>query len=294
MTIVVGTHPQNLSLSILLRRPALVDALRGHDVEFFEYGAGSQTIPLFRVGALNAAGTGATPPLLAAADDLDVAVFGISGPRPEHGGLCVRADSPYRSIRDLAGRGVGLMPISWHTQFLVSELAAAGMAWHDVLATEIIPATAADAFVEGLLDAIVMTDPLYSRIAAQVGVRVLARPGTEFSNRSVYWAARSVFDEQPDGLRALLDALITSDRAVADDPEEAAALLDGFAGSTAAQWLPALAARPWGVHPPDAGFVEEQRRHASLFTDFRLIDGPIDVTRTVDDRLFARPQPSHR
>lgn len=292
MTIVVGTHPQNLSLSILLRRRELAGGLRERGVEFFEYGAGSQTIPLFRVGALTAAGTGATPPLLAAAANLGVAVFGVSGPRPERGGLCVRADSNLHSITDLAGRGVGLMPISWHTQFLAAELADAGMTWRDVLATEIIPATAADAFAHGLLDAIVMTDPLYSRVADRVDVRVLAGPGTGFSNRSVYWATHRAFDEELDALRGLLGALVESDRAVAEDPEQAAGLLDGFAGSTAAQWLPALTSRPWGVHSPDADFLDEQRRHAAVFADFGLIPEPIDVAATVDDRIFAHPAPA--
>ncbi|PXY23377.1 hypothetical protein BAY59_27250 [Prauserella coralliicola] len=287
MPIVVGAHPQNLSLSILVRRADLVAELRSEGFEFFEYGAGSQTIPLFRVGALSVAGTGATPPILATAQGLAVAVFGMSGPRPEHGGLCVRADSGYRSVTDLAGKGIALMPISWHTQFLAAELTAVGMGWRDVLATEIIPATAADAFVEGILDAIVMTDPLYSRVAERTGVRVLARPGENFSNRSVYWASHEVLERHPGAIRALVDALNTADADTAADPEAAARLLDGLGGSSASDWLPALTSRPWGVLPPDEDFLAEQRRHAAVFADFDLIAAPVDVGPTVDARFAA-------
>ncbi|MBK1783708.1 ABC transporter substrate-binding protein [Prauserella cavernicola] len=285
MPIVVGAHPQNLSLSILVRRRDVVSELRAEGLEFFEYGAGSQTIPLLRVGALSVAGTGATPPILATAQGLDVAVFGMSGPRPERGGLCVRADSEFHSVADLVGKGIGLMPISWHTQFLAAELAAAGVAWRDVLATEIIPATAADAFEQGILDAIVMTDPLYSRVAGRTGVRVLAGPGGHFTNRSVYWATHDVLEHQPGAIRALVDALAASDAGTEADPESAARLLDGLGGSSAADWLPALTSRPWGVSPPDEDFLAEQRRHAAVFADFDLIAAPVDVGRTVDSRF---------
>jgi len=200
MTVVVGAHPQNLSLSILARRPKAVAALREKDLTFFAYGAGSQTIPLMKAGVLHLAGTGATPPILAKADGLAAAVFGMSGPRPERGGLLVREASRIRSLHDLKGKGIGLMPISWHTQFLATELDAAGIRWNDVHAAEIIPATAKDAFLEGLLDAIVATDPLYSQIANKVPTRVLAAPGATFSNRSVYWGLSEVLRDQPDAV----------------------------------------------------------------------------------------------
>eukprot|EP01035_Chromulina_nebulosa_P015402 gene15402-20411_t len=245
MTYVVGAHPQNLSLSILARRPQAVAGLREKGLQFFVYAAGSQTIPLIKAGVLHLAGTGATPPILAKAEGLSATVFGMSGARPERGGLLVRADSGITDVKGLVGKGIGLMPISWHTQFLVTELDAAGLAWRDVRGAEILPATAKDAFIDGLLDAIVATDPLYSQIAGRVETRVLASPGTIFSNRSVYWGISELVQDRDGPVRWLLDALIESDRAVAADPQQAAALLDGLNGNTAAQWLPALTSRPW-------------------------------------------------
>ncbi|MDB5655589.1 MAG: hypothetical protein JWQ94_3202 [Tardiphaga sp.] len=287
MTYIVGAHPQNLSLSILARRPQMVAALREKGLQFFVYAAGSQTIPLFKAGVLHLAGTGATPPILAKAEGLSTAVFGMSGSRPERGGLLVRADSGIRDLRGLVGRGIGLMPISWHTQFLAAELDAAGLIWSNVRAAEILPATAKDAFIGGLLDAIVATDPLYSQIASRVETRVLAAPGAMFSNRSVYWGLSELVKDCAGPVRWLLDALIESDRAVAADPQEAATLLDGLNGNTAAQWLPALTSRPWGVAAPDDAFLREQQRHADIFTRFGLIPRSVDVTDTADDRHFA-------
>lgn len=287
MPLVIGAHPQNPSLSILARRKEATDRLAAHGLSFFIYGAGSQTIPLLRTGVIHLAGTGATPPILAKAEGFATAVFAIGQPRPERGGLLVRADRPIESIADLRGRGIGLMPISWHTQFLAAELDAAGIEWRDVRAAEIIPATARDAFVAGWLDAIVATDPLYSQIAAQVPVRILAAPGAHFTNRTAFWAPLDILSQHRDEVRLLLNELIASDAATAADPQSAAALLDGVNGTSAAQWLPALVNRPWGLAEPGPDFLAEQQQHADLFARFGIIARPIDVSDTIDATHFA-------
>ncbi|WP_191970102.1 ABC transporter substrate-binding protein [Methylobacterium planeticum] len=287
MTLIVGAHPQNPSLSILARRREAAAALREKGLAFFIYGAGAQTIPLIQAGVLHLAGTGATPPILAKAAGLSTAVFAIGEPRPERGGLLVAEESEIRSLSDLGGRGIGLMPVSWHTQFLAAELEAAGLAWSDVRAAEIIPATAADAFLAGHLDAIVATDPLYAQIAASRPVRILAKPGAAFSNRTAFWGPTEILRTHRDAVRALIDALVASDAATRADPREAAALLEGVNGHAAAQWLPALTARPWGISAPGPDFLTEQQAHADLFATFGLIPHRIDVSDTVDSSHFA-------
>lgn len=287
MSIVVGAHPQNISLSLLARRQQASPTLRKHDIRFFVYGAGSQTIQLFETGVLQFGGTGATPPILAKSQGLGVAVVGMSDPRHERGGLLVRADSPFHKLEDLRDQGIGLMPLSWHQQFLAAELEAAGLSWHDVVARDIIPATAADAFIQGLLPAIVATDPLYAKIATTTPVRVLAAPGGTFSNRSVYWGRHDLLRRQPEAVRALLHALVDSDRQVGANPQEAASLLDGLNGWSASDWLKAIQGRNWGVYPPDETFLQEQQDHADLFAHFGLIPAPIDVSDTVDASLLT-------
>ncbi len=285
MTVIVGVHPQNPSLSILARRKTQAEALRDAGIDFFIHAAGAQTLPLVRLGVIQLAGTGATPPILAGDQGLDVAVFGMSGARNENGGLVVHRDSPLHSLRDLRGKNIALMPVSWHQQFLAAELDHAGLNWRDVNAVELLPATAGDALVARLLDAMVTTDPLYSALAAKIPLRVLARPGVNFSNRSVYWGTHDILEQHPEAVKALYEALIISDQATAADPAEAARLLDGVNGNSAGQWLPALKARPWGVTPPDADFLAEQQLHADLFAKYGLLSGARDISDTVTTRF---------
>ncbi|WJJ95002.1 ABC transporter substrate-binding protein [Neopusillimonas aromaticivorans] len=224
-------------------------------------------------------------PILAKADGLSVAVFGMSGPRHENGGLCVRSESGIRSLHDLKGRNIALMPISWHTQFLAAELHATGLGWSDVNAVDLLPATAKDAFEAGLLDAIVATDPLFAQIQAKVSISVLAKPGHAFSNRSVYWARHDTLQKHPDAVEALFDAIRKSDEETAADPSGAAKLLDGLNGVPTNQWLDVLKARPWGIDAPTQEFLDEQQAHADIFAQFGLIPSALDMRDTVTNRF---------
>jgi ABC-type nitrate/sulfonate/bicarbonate transport system substrate-binding protein len=163
-----------------------------------------------------------------------------------------------------------------------------GIAWREVNAAEIIPATARDAFVQNKLDAIVATDPLYSKIATRVPVRVLAAPGQAFSNRSVYWAHRKTLRDHPDIVRSLLDALIESDRLTLENPQEAASLPGWLNGNSPEEWLPAITSRPWGVEVPNSEFADEQQAHANIFAKFGLIPKRIDTTPTVNPTFLAK------
>ena len=111
--------------------------------------------------------------------------------------------------------------------------------------------------------------------------------GGAFSNRSVYWARRETLRDHPTAVRTLLEAIIESDRRTLENPQEAAALLDGLNGNSAKEWLPAITSRPWGVEAPDADFVAEQQAHADIFAKFGLIPKRIDATPTATTTFLA-------
>ena len=282
MTLRIGAHPNNPSLTVFGRRPETPDVLAesGVDAEFFFYNSGNQTIPLFTAGAIDLGGTGSTPPLHALAAGLDVVIVAVTPPRGDRGGLVVRADSPLREVADLAGRGIAVMPVSWHPQLVVEALAGAGLAWHDVTVVELNDATAHAALVRGGIDAWVVTDPALSSLEREIPVRILAPAGKRHSNRSVLWSLGPVVDKAPDRVATVLAAIADSDRRTAADPAEAARLLVGRHGDDAG-WTGVLAAREWGLARPGLDFVAEQQRHADLLAAAGVLGRPIDVAHAV-------------
>jgi ABC-type nitrate/sulfonate/bicarbonate transport system substrate-binding protein len=278
----VGAHPNNPSLTIFGRRPGIRERLAaaGLEVDLFFYNSGNQTIPLFTAGAIDVGGTGSTPPLYALAAGLDVVVLAVTPPRPDRGGLVVRADSPVCDVAGLAGRSIAVMPVSWHPQLLVEALDAAGLRWQDVTVVELNDATAQAALLRGGIDAWVVTDPALAALERRAEVRVLAPVGAHHSNRSVLWTLGPTAETAPSLLATLLAEVDASDREIGADPTAAARLLVG-GGPDAPEWAAVLAGRRWGLERPGPGFVAEQQRHADLLAAAGMLARPVDVEGTV-------------
>jgi sulfonate transport system substrate-binding protein len=248
----LGAHPSNKSLHALSQRPEVL-AESGVDVDLFAYNAGNQTVPLMHAGALDVTGTGATPPLLAMAEGLDVVMIAMSNRRDdEPGGVLVRADSPLREVAGLAGRSLAIMPTSWHPHYVAALLRAHGMSWGDLRVVELNTPTARDALLRGGADAWVATGPDAQALLDSGEVRVLATIAPHLSNRSVLWATRAAAETRGDEIAAVLRALAVTD-----------------AGT----------GRSW--HPVDAEFVREQAEGAALLHAAGVLPALIDPAAAV-------------
>jgi ABC-type nitrate/sulfonate/bicarbonate transport system substrate-binding protein len=287
MTLRIGTHPNNPSLTVFSRRAGVRESLArsGVDVDFFAYNSGNQTIPLFTAGALDIGGTGSTPPLHALAAGLDVVLLAVTPPRPDRGGLVVTADSPVRELAELAGRSIAIMPTSWHPQLLVESLGSAGLAWRDVTVVELNDATARAALLRGSIDAWVVTDPALAELEREAPMRILAPVGQHHSNRSVIWGMGPAVDGNLERIAILLGVIDASDQEIAARPDEAARLLVGD-GTDPSGWARVLAERSWGLHRPDDDFVAEHQRHADLLVEAGVLAQPIDVAKAVRGPAF--------
>ncbi|QVQ52760.1 ABC transporter substrate-binding protein [Spiractinospora alimapuensis] len=282
MTLRIGAHPNNLSLTLFAARQGSGD---NGDIDVFSYGSGTQTIPLLRVGAIHLGGTGSTPPLHAQAAGMDVAVVATTAPRGDHGGIAVRADGPIRTLADLAGRGIATMPLSWHPQYLARVLTGAGLRWDSVTVVELATPTAHDALVAGRLDAWVATGPDLERLQSACDVRILAPVTDHFANRSVLWTRHGVLAERAESLADTLARIDASDRRAADDPAEAARVLaEHGPGHDTATWERLVRSRRWGLLPPDHEFVDEQQRDADLLSANGVLHRPVDVGASLPTR----------
>lgn len=295
----VGVHPSNPSLFALRRKGFLNRLLAplGARAEWVEYPSGLTTLPLLAQDRIDVSGTGATPPISAQADGLDVVYIAASEPRPAHGKLVVRADDDgIEVVADLKGRTVALAHGSHQTILLAAALDQAGLTFGDV---ERVDTAAADAgsdsargralLERGEVDAWIGGDPDLLAAEQAGSVRPLIDAGEVMSNRSVWFGRRDFARRSPLLLEAFVEALVQIDAWIAGNPPAAAELFAAHApGLTSAEeWESALRRRPWGPKPIGDAFVEEQQRAADLLARQGIVARRIDVRDAVVDPAAA-------
>jgi sulfonate transport system substrate-binding protein len=278
MTLRIGVHPSNPTLDTFSRRPELQQPLvdAGIDFRLFRHPGGVETVPLFRAGAIDVAGTGFTPPLTVLDHGTDVVYLATSDPRPGPGGLAVRADSGITEVGQLRGRTVALALGSWQTSSLAFSLERAGLTWDDVVPLDLSAAAAAQAFAAGDLDAWILDEPVLSRVRRDTEVRILTPTDDVLSHPSVFFGTRAVTEDRPDAVRVLLQALDATDTWIRQEPDAAAATLAGGTRDVG-EVRRTLTARPWGLQLPSAAFLDESQRAADLLATFGLLRSAPDV-----------------
>jgi sulfonate transport system substrate-binding protein len=249
-----------------------------------------ETVALLRAGAIDIGGTGSTPPLTAQSLGADVVYLATSAPRPERGGLSVRADSGITDVAQLRGRTIALAHGSWQTSSLAFSLERAGLTWQDVTALDLSTAAAKQAFLAGDLDAWVLPDPTLAKVEQSVDVRVLVPTTEVLSHRSVFFGLGATAERRADEVRVVLQALDATDQWIAANVDEAAALLAGRPnqnGDTAV-WASEVRRRPWGLQAPSEEFLAEQQRAADLLHRFGVLPTAIDVHRALPAAPLVR------
>ena len=222
----VGVHPSNTSLFVLRRRGLLEElaAERDAHVLWVEYDDGRRTVDLLAAGEIDLGGTGSTPPVRAQSEGVDVVYVAVSEPRPAHGVLVVREDSPIRDVADLRGARIALAEGSYQTQLLATALDQVGLAYDDVERVSGRHGEGKRAFLAGEVDAWVGGDPELADAQRATAVRELVDTASVISNRSVWWARRDFATRAPELLDDVVIALQRSDAWIAEHPREAAEL----------------------------------------------------------------------
>jgi NitT/TauT family transport system substrate-binding protein len=129
---------------------------------------------------------------------------------PDSGGVLVREDSPVRSLKDLAGRTIGVNAL--HAQEAVSAqflLLKAGLTKDQVKYVEAPHPSLGDLLVHGQADAVVTIDPFTTMIRKR-GARVIAWeyaeavPGQPIGT---FWSKRAWAERNADLIEAFTEAM---------------------------------------------------------------------------------------
>lgn len=298
MALRIGYFPHNNSLFVLRHRGILERSVP--DVEWIdlrELPAAPEVDPrselptlhsdwLFDEQGYDVVGTGFTPPITALGAGRDVVYLGISGPRVENGRIVALSGSGITCPGDLKGKRVGVAHGSWQTTLVLFALDDAGLTWADIVPVDTSVHGGGDLLLSGEIDAWVGAYPSLADYEARADLVTLVDTESVFSHPSLWFTTRRLAEEQPNAVRAVIDAIAESDAWVTANPREAAKL---FADDATEHGLPddldaweaALRGRPFGPGPVTEAFLDEQQRAADLFTAGGLLSRSVDVRSAV-------------
>lgn len=260
MALLIGVHPNNLHLSLARGWLEVFDAV---GATLVPYSDGRDSAKLLTQGRIDVCGTGSTPPIIAQGFGLEVQYLAASAPRPANGGLVVPRSSPIIEAVGLKGKRVALLQGSFHSYLLARELEKVGLHLGDIECVELPPAASLLALEARQVEAWVAMAPLLDQSLSANRVRLLAPCGDTIPNRSVFWTARERA-VSPALLDAFVGGLMRLGRAIAGEPQRAAALLaeNGAKDVPFTTWCDVVAGRDWTVLPVDPAIVAEQQDEA--------------------------------
>ena len=280
MTIHIGAHPSNLTLTALAHEPSLQKSLRdaGVDFKLHWYAEGRLIHDALDKNEINVAGTGSTRAMVAKADGVPITYIAASQPRTTGAAILVREDSPIQTPQDLAGRRIGLIDGSFHTYFLVAVLDAAGVPYQSVQPVNWPIKDSLRALQEGEVDAWVSMAPYLAPALSGGGVRSLIGCEKVIPNRSVFWIHQDVASQGKPVVEALARAFADTDRWIAEDINRAGRLFaKAIGGVNEESWAFSVASRKWGLVPADTTVLNEQQAEADLLARNGLLKKSIDL-----------------
>jgi sulfonate transport system substrate-binding protein len=280
MSIHIGAHPSNLTLTALAHEPELQRELTQGDLNttFHWYAEGRLIHDALQKGEINVVGTGSTRAIAAQADGVPVTYIAASFPRKAGAAILVHKDSTIQSAADLAGKRVGLIDGSFHTYFLVAALDAAGGAFSSVQPVNWAVRDSQRALRDGEIDAWVSSAPYLAPALAEGGLRSLIGCDKVIPNRSVFWLLKEVAAMGKPVVEVVARSLADTDRWIAADPERAGHLFYKAIGGVSAQdWARSVATRTWGLVQADGTVLDEQQAEADLLARHGLLSRRIDL-----------------
>jgi ABC-type nitrate/sulfonate/bicarbonate transport system substrate-binding protein len=280
MSIHIGAHPSNLTLTALAHEPGLQEKLRqsGFDIVFRWYAEGRLIHQALDVEEIDVIGTGSTRAIVAQADGVPITYIAASQPRTTGAAILVPDGSPIKSPRDLAGRRVGLIDGSFHTYFLVAVLEAAGVSFSEVNAINWPIKDSDRALRAGEFDAWISMAPYLAPALSAGGLRSLVGCDAVIPNRSVFWVRQNVVDKGKPAVEIIARSLADTDRWIAADPKRAGQLFARIIGGVSEEsWALSIAARKWGLVAADDTVLAEQQREADLLARHGLLKRTIDL-----------------
>ena len=264
------------SLVVLRRDGTLEKALapRGTTVRFIEFQAGPPLMEALNAGAIDVGYTGDSPPVFALAGGVPLVYVASQPNGGDNQGVMVRADAPFHSVTELAGKRVAMTKGSSAHFQAYSVLKAAGLSLADVRPTYLAPADGRAALASARVDAWAIWDPFLASAEQDPGFRLLSQ-GVPSNNFLI--ARRDYATAHPDVVATVIrTANAAAAWGEAHQPELAQLLSDVTGVALAAERVSA-ARGSYRWLPMSAATVEQEQLVADAFEALHIIPTKVDI-----------------
>jgi len=259
---------------------------RGIKVEWREFTSGPPLLQGIANAALDVGEVGDAPGVFAQASGAALQYIAYAKPSPGSIGLVVKSGSPIRTLKELAGKRVGVAEGSSAHYFLLKALGSAGIAYKDIKPVFLQPPEGRAAFEAGSIDAWAVWDPFLA--AAELGSgqgskgRLLASGDGLVPFYGFYLASKKFLDESPDLVAPLLAQLEQLEaRAKADVGKTAQTIATQLGIPIEVARLYESRKQRYGAKPLTAEVIKSQQELADLFFAQGLIKRSVVVNEYV-------------
>jgi sulfonate transport system substrate-binding protein len=202
---------------------------------------------------------------------------------PSPGGIAfvVRKDSSIQNVKDLKGKRVSVNKGGNVHYLLLRALEANGLKTSDVEVAYLPAADARPAFERGAIDAWVVWDPFLAHAEHTANARVIQDGAGLSPNYQFYFASRSLAQQRPEVVDAVLDEIRKVDVFTQANISKAAEQLAPELGMDKVIVETALKRMGYGVRPLTPEVIASQQRVADTFHKAGLIPKTVQVQDAV-------------
>ncbi|MET0410194.1 MAG: aliphatic sulfonate ABC transporter substrate-binding protein [Polyangiaceae bacterium] len=258
---------------------------RGVTIEWREFTSGPPLLQGISSAALDVGEVGDAPPVFAQAAGAPLKYIAFAKPSPGSIGIVVKDGSPLKSLKELAGKRVGVAEGTSAHYFLIKALSSAGLGYKDITPVFLQPPEGRAAFENGSVDAWAIWDPFLA--AAELGNgaskgRLLTSGQGVVPFYGFYLASQKFLDESPDLVAPFLEQLEQLERrAKADTGKTAKTVATQLGIPLEIATLYEQRKQRYGAKPLTPEVIKSQQEIADLFFAQGLIKRAVVVSEYV-------------
>lgn len=286
VTLVLGDQARNLR-SLVEASGVMKEA--PYDYRWANFQGAAPLFEAQRAGAVDTSYAGDLPVLMAASGGVDLKIIATNVGDSATNGLIVPANSPLRSVRDLAGKTVVVSSargsISQH--LLYEALKEAGVPQEAVSVRFVLPTDASAAFNSGQIAAWATFDP-YLGIAEQHGARLL-RDSKGLTTSLSFVTATGASLKDPQKRLAIADFTRRLAQARAwgiSHPVEYNKIYSQLTRLPPEESKAITARISHGIRPVSAEDIAKVQQVSDLFSSLAILPARVDVRAITDTSIF--------